>query len=449
MLFRRMKGVHAPHRKHTAGMPAVPMDPPPKSVTIPLSMHIGAPAQPVVKPGDKVFVGQLIAEAGGFVSAPIHASVSGTVKAMTEILQPSGRTCPAIVIENDGQNTLWEGIRPPEIRDYDSFLAAVRASGSVGLGGAGFPTAVKLAVKGKEPEALIINGAECEPYITSDTRTMLDETEQILRGAAMVREYIKPKRVIFAVEANKPECAKKLRAEAPDWMEITVLPSLYPQGGEKVLIYHTIGRVVSEGKLPIDVGAVVLNCTTLAFLCRYAETGIPLIEKVVTVDGGAVAHPANLRVPVGTSMQEVFDACGGFTEEPDRVLYGGPMMGIAVPSTDRPILKSTNAILALTAAETATPDPTPCIRCGNCVLHCPLRLNPQAVALAYARKDVARMAELKVNLCMECGCCSYICPAKRPLVQTNRLAKAQVMAYLKEQKEKKEQEQKKKEAHGA
>ncbi|MBP5209685.1 MAG: electron transport complex subunit RsxC, partial [Clostridia bacterium] len=439
MLFRRMKGVHAPHRKHTADLAAVRMPVPP-TVTIPLSMHIGAPAVPVVKPGDVVKVGQLIAEAGGFVSAPIHSSVSGTVKALDTLPLSNGRTSVAVTIETDGEQTVWEGIKKPDVSDYDGFIAAVRASGAVGLGGAGFPTAVKLAVKGKDLEAVIVNGAECEPYITSDTRTMLDDVDALLDGLSLLDTYLHPRRLIVAVEKNKPECLRRLREAAPARVEIAALPTLYPQGGEKVLIYHTIGRVVPEGKLPIDVGAVVINCTTLAFLSHYVETGMPLVEKCVTVDGGAVREPKNVLAPIGASMQSLFDFCGGFVCDPYKVLYGGPMMGVAVPSTDLPVMKNTNAVLALTEAEAPDREPTPCIRCGNCVSHCPLRLNPQAVASAYKAKDDKALAALKINLCMECGCCSFICPAKRPLVQTNKLAKARLAAYQKAEKDRKEKE---------
>ena len=319
------------------------------------------------------------------------------------------------------------------------FLDAVRESGLVGLGGAGFPTVVKLTVKNLEQvKAVIINGAECEPYITSDTRTMLDRSQEVLEGARLVQHFLQVKRVIFAIEDNKPFCVRTYRKLVKDepGMEVCPLKSLYPQGGEKVLIYNTIGEVVPEGKLPLDVGAIVLNCTTLANIARYCKTGIPLVEKCITVDGSAVAKPKNVIVPIGMRIGDVFEACGGFCEEPKKVLYGGPMMGIAVPDLDQPVLKNTNAILALTEKDAVLPEPTACIRCGRCLRHCPLRLMPSQIESAYNAGNMEKLQELKVNLCMECGCCSYGCPAHRPLVQTNKLAKAKLAAWRKAQSEK-------------
>lgn len=246
------------------------------------------------------------------------------------------------------------------------------------------------------------------------------------------------KRIIFAIEDNKPQCISKFRSltKAQNGMEVQALPAMYPQGGEKVLIYHTIGRIVPEGKLPLDAGAVVLNCTTLAAIARYMETGMPLVSKCVTVDGSAVKEPKNVIVPIGTSMEDVFQFCGGFSQEPKKVLYGGPMMGIAVPDLKQPILKNTNAILAFREEDARLPEPSACIKCGRCVSRCPLRLMPTEIDTALENDDLDTLVALKANLCMECGCCSYICPAHRPLVQTNRMAKAKVMAYLKEKQEK-------------
>ena len=442
MGFKKLHGVHVPHRKNTKDMAAVRMNCP-ASVTIPMAMHIGAPAKPIVKAGDRVQVGQLIAEAGGFVSSPIHASVSGVVKKIDDILSSNGRRTQTIVIEADGLQTPYEGLCPPEVNSLESFLKAVSDSGIVGLGGAGFPTAVKLNVKDlSKIEAVIVNGAECEPYITSDTRTMLDNSDLVMDGARLLREYLQAKRIIFGIESNKASCIslfKKLTANETG-MEVQSLPSMYPQGGEKVLIYHTIGRVVPEGKLPLDAGAIVINCTTLAAIARYIKTGMPLVEKCLTVDGSAVKTPQNVIVPIGTAMQDVFDFCGGFSCEPAKVLYGGPMMGIAVPDLNQPIMKNTNAILAMNREDALPPEPTACIRCGRCVRHCPLKLMPTDIETAFELDRVDSLIELKVNLCMECGCCSYICPARRPLVQTNKLAKAKVIAYLNAQKEQKEKE---------
>ena len=411
--------------------------PAPKTVTIPMSMHIGAPAKPVVKVGDLVKVGTLIAEAGGFVSAPIYASVSGKVTKITEYLQSNGTTVPAVVIESDGEMTPDESIAPPVVDSRDSLLEAIKKSGVVGLGGAGFPTHVKFAVDPDRIEYLIINGAECEPYVTSDTRTMLDRAADMKRALEAMKKYFGIKNIVIGIESNKKEAIasmRKLMQETCEGCTFTVesLPALYPQGGEKVLIYHTVGRVVPVGKLPIDVGCIVVNCTTVAAIGAYLETGMPLVEKCVTVDGGAVKEPKNVVVPIGTALTEVFDFCGGLTETPDKVVYGGPMMGITVPDTSAPILKNTNAILALTKKETKLPKTTPCIRCGSCLNTCPFGLSPAQIARAYDKRDAVALDSLSVNACMECGCCSFVCPANRPLVQTNKLAKQ----FLREEKAK-------------
>ena len=433
-----LHGVHVPHRKNTAKLAPVPMSAP-KSVTIPMSMHIGAPAKPVVKAGDLVQIGTLIAEAGGFVSAPIYASVSGKVTKIAEYLQSNGTTVPAVVIESDGEMTPAEGLIPPVVNSRESLLEAIKQSGVVGLGGAGFPTHVKFAVEPDRIEYLIINGAECEPYITSDTRTMLDRVDDMMTALRAMADHFGIKNVVIGIEANKKEAITSMRMMAAALrnhctVTVKVLPSVYPQGGEKVLIYHTVGRAVPMGKLPIDVGCVVVNCTTLAAIGEYLTTGMPLVQKCVTVDGGAVKEPGNVIVPIGTAMADVFDFCGGLTEAPDKVIYGGPMMGITVPDTTAPILKNTNAILALTKKETKLPKTTNCIRCGACLNTCPFGLAPAEIARAYDKKDAVALDELKVNACMECGCCSFVCPANRPLVQTNKLAKA----FLKEEKAKEE-----------
>ena len=244
--------------------------------------------------------------------------------------------------------------------------------------------------------------------------------------------------MIFAIEDNKPRCIQLYRklTKDEDGMEVCALKSLYPQGGEKVLIYNTIGKIVPEGKLPLDVGAIVLNCTTLANIARYCNTGMPLVEKCITVDASAVAKPKNVIVPIGMKLADVFEQSGGFCQEPKKVLYGGPMMGIAVPDLEQPVLKNTNAVLAMSEADAVLPEPTACIRCGRCIRHCPLRLMPSHIVAAYEAGDMERLAELKVNLCMECGCCSFGCPAHRPLVQTNKLAKAKLAAWHKLQSEK-------------
>lgn len=426
----KLHGIHLPHRKNTADMPAVRMPAPP-CVTIPMAMHIGAPAKPVVKVGDEVKVGSLIGEAGGFVSSPVHSSVSGKVTAVAPIWASNGSEVIAVTIQSDGEMTVDENIAPPVVSDFESFVAAVKESGVVGLGGAGFPTAVKLGVKDLSViDEVIINGAECEPYITSDTRTMIDNAEYVKKGIELLRKYLGVKKFILGIEQNKPNAIREMKKLEGDGVAVKVLPSIYPQGGEKVLIYNCTGKIVPEGKLPIDVGTIVINVTTLAFIAKYIETGMPLVEKTLTVDGGAVKEPKNVIVPIGTPLEAVFDFCGGFVSEPAKVLYGGPMMGISVKSLDSPILKNNNAILAFNEKEAHLPESTACIRCGRCVRACPLSLMPLEFARGYALRDYDLLEERKVNLCMECGCCSYVCPAHRPLVENNKLAKAALRKHL-------------------
>ena len=427
--------VHVPHRKNTAGMPSVRM-PAPKSVLIPLSMHIGAPATPVVGIGDEVKVGTLIAEAGAFVSAPIHSSVSGKVKKIENYLASSGRTCPAILIEADGLQTPDENIAPPKLESLDDFLAAVRASGLVGLGGAGFPASVKFEAERKGGiDTVIINAAECEPYITSDTRTMLDRREDVRAGVELLEKFLRAERILFGIEDNKPDCIDAMCSlfEEDERVEVLPLPSAYPQGGEKILILNATGREVPEGKLPADIGVIVLNVTSLAFLGAYAKTGMPLVEKCLTVDGSAIRHPMNVTVPIGTSIRDVIAFTGGFSEEAGKVLYGGPMMGIAVYSLDDPILKNNNAILALNQKDAKPKKEYPCIHCGKCVSACPMGLQPtlfeHTLTVREADERGARLEAAKVNLCIECGCCSFVCPSARPLVESNRLAKADLRDY--------------------
>ena len=438
----KIKGIRVPHRKHTADSAPVRIEVP-KTVTVPMSMHIGKPAKPVVKRGDEVKVGQLIAEADGFISAPVHSGVSGKVQKIDEMTTAMGFKVPCVVIETDGLQERADTVQPPAVSDLDSFIAAVRASGAVGLGGAGFPTFVKLSVKDlSKLDAVVINAAECEPYITSDTRTMVDRGESVFKGIELLRKYLKVNRFIIGVENNKPDAIKRMQqlAAKAQGVEVRVLPSIYPQGGEKVLVYNTVGKMIPKGGLPLDVGVIVINVTTLAFIADYIETGLPLVEKCVTVDGSAVKEPKNVIAPIGTSVADLIESAGGFKAEPAKVLYGGPMLGIAVPSLEVPILKNTNAIIAMDEKEAAPPKTTPCINCGACLNHCPLRLDPREIARAYKKGEAEDLKTLCVDLCMECGCCSYICPAKRHLVQTNKLAKAMLREYNAKQQAQKEGE---------
>lgn len=428
-----LPGIHVPHRKNTAKQPAVKMDTP-KSVTIPMSMHIGKPAVPTVKVGDIVKVGTKIGEADGKVSSCIYSSISGKVTKLAEYLLSNGAVTTAVVIESDGEMALDEAVAPPVVNTREDLVDAIEKSGIVGLGGAGFPTHVKLDVDPERIEYLVINGAECEPYITSDTVTMLTRAEDMKYALEELSRLMNIKNVVIGIENNKKEAISAMRemASAVRGCSVTVksLPSVYPQGGEKVLVYHTTGRKIALGKLPIDVGCVVLNCTTLAAMGEYLRTGMPLTQKCVTVDGGAVKNPQNVIAPIGTALKDLFEFCGGLKEDPAKIIYGGPMMGITVPNADCSVLKNTNAVLALTKKEARLPKTTACIRCGACINTCPFGLAPARISAAFEKKDAEALKELSVDTCMECGCCSFVCPANRPLVQVNKLSKQ----FLKEVK---------------
>ena len=430
-----LSGIHVPHRKNTIKHPVVKMDGI-SSITVPMLMHIGKPAIPTVRVGDMVKVGTKIGEADGKVSSCIYSGISGKVTKISEYLLSNGAATLAVVIESDGEMAVDEAIKPPIINNQQDLLCAVRESGVVGLGGAGFPTHVKLDVDPSRIEYLVVNGAECEPYITSDTVTMMTRTDDMAYALCCLGKWLGIKNVIIGVENNKKKAISCLRNMAQDIKECTVivkeLPAVYPQGGEKVLVYHTTGRKIPAGKLPIDVGCVVLNCTTLASIGNYLRTGMPLVEKCVTVDGGAVKHPQNVLVPIGTSLGDLLDFCEGFSEQPAKIIYGGPMMGITVPGTAGSVLKNTNAVLALTEKEAALPKTTACIRCGSCVNTCPFGLSPVSIAASYEKKDAEALSSLAVDACMECGCCSFVCPANRPLVQINKLSKQ----FLKEERKK-------------
>lgn len=434
-----LHGVKVPHRKNTANCAAVRITAP-KTVTLLTAMHIGKPAAPVVKVGDHVDVGTLVARQDGFISSPVYSSVSGKVTKIADVLTSAGRHVPAIVIESDGENTVAPEIAPPTVDSKEEFIEAVKQSGLVGLGGAGFPTYVKFMTD-KKIDYLVINGTECEPYITSDTRTMVDDAAEIENAINTIDKYFDIPNYVIGIEDNKKEAIAKMKEVAArnSKLSVKVLPSKYPQGGEKVLVYSTTGRVIKAGTLPADSGCIVINCTTLAFISRYLKTGMPLIEKVVTVAGDAVKEPKNVLAPIGTSLQDMFDFCGGFTSDPVKVLYGGPMMGITVPSLDAPVLKQTNAILALTNKEAKAPEQTACIRCGTCASVCPFGIDPAAIARGYELGNYENLGKYGLEVCMECGCCSFSCPASRPLVQINKMAKPAYKKY-KEDKEKEAQE---------
>ena len=419
-----MNSIPVPLKKNTMDVPSVRMSGV-TSVTIPMQMHIGTPAKPVVKMGDLVQVGTLIAEANGDISSPIHASVSGKVAKIIDYVTASGATVPAVVITSDGEMTPCEGISAPVVNSKQDLLCAIRNSGIVGLGGAGFPTHVKFDVDFDKLEELIINGTECEPYLTSDNHAMIERVADIEVALNAFKKYFGIKRIIIVVGDNKKTAFANMKelASRIEGAEAVTTPSTYSHGSEEAIIYYTTKKVLGADMLPIDLGCLVSNVTTVAAVGAYLQTGMPLVEKLVTVDGGCVAEPKCVYAPIGSSLADLFAFCGEFACEPERVVYGGPMMGVTVPDLSAPVLKNTNAVLALSADDVKAPKETSCIRCGACTNHCPIGLAPAAIEKAYKQRDVEQLQKLMVNSCMECGSCSYLCPARRPLVQTNKLAK--------------------------
>ncbi len=422
-------GTLLPHLKGTAEAETVIM-PPPESVKIPMLQHIGAPAEPVVAVGDKVYVGMLIGKAGGFVSAPVHSSVSGTVSAVAAE-NVNGRSVTYVTVKSDGEQTPDPSIKPFEVKTREDIAAAAAACGLVGLGGAGFPTGVKLNIKDDTKiDTLIINGAECEPYITSDYRECIENYNDVIEGVYLLKEKLGVEKVIICIESNKEKAITKLytiasdKRDTDDTVKLMKLPTSYPQGAEKVIIYSATGRKVPLGKLPSDVGCIVMNITSVAALYRFITTGMPLVSKRITVDGTAVKEPKNLLVPIGTPIKDVLEFAGGVSDTAAEIMMGGPMMGIDVCSTDAVIEKRNNAIIVM--EERTAPDTTPCIHCDRCAGACPMRLYPANVEAALDSKLYDRLENLNVNYCMECGSCAFVCPAHRPLTQSMRLAKAEL-----------------------
>ena len=423
-------GVKVDHQKNTAETEVVRI-PEPQKVVLPMQQHIGAPCTPTVKVGDTVAIGQVIGDSDKFVSAPIHASVSGKVSAIGNVKLPNGAVVQGVTIESDGERRLYDGIEPPKADTKEEFLKAVRASGLVGLGGAGFPTHVKLNVPpDKNVDTLVINAAECEPYITVDYRECIDNSWDILSGIHIIKDMLGIENVIIAVENNKPKVFEVLKRIADsdnysgDHIKLMSLESRYPQGAEKMMVQSATGRKVPPGKLPADVGCIVMNVASVAFVARYIKTGKPLVSRSLTVDGSAIAEPKNVRVPIGTSIADIIDFCGGFKEEPRKIITGGPMMGLSITGTDLPVIKNNNAILAFTEKDAKLMQEGDCIRCGRCAAACPMSLVPTLIERYTKAGDTDALKRIGVNVCMECGSCAYSCPAKKPLVQTMRAAKA-------------------------
>lgn len=415
-------GIHPNDGKSLAKDKAIVTVMPKGDLIYPLSQHIGAPASPIVSVGDHVLKGQKIAEAGGFVSAPIHASVSGTVKAIEPHFNPTGSKVNCIVVENDGeyQEVQYAPAKPLDELTKEEILNLISEAGIVGMGGAGFPTKVKLSPKEPEKiEYVIANCAECEPYITADYRRMLENPEELVSGMKVVLKLFDNAKGIFGVEDNKPDCIAKLKELTKDEprMEVLALKTKYPQGAERQLIFATTGRAINSSMLPADAGCVVDNVETLIGIHHAVIDGRPVIERIVTVSGDGVKEPGNFKVLFGTNQRELVEAAGGFLGEPEKVISGGPMMGFAMFTLDTPITKTSSSILCLTKDEVAANEPSACINCGRCVEVCPSRIIPSRLADFAEHHNEEAFMKWEGLECVECGSCSYVCPAKRQLKQ--------------------------------
>ncbi len=430
-------GVHPEYRKELTASLAITAASIPQKVVIPLHQHTGAPCEPLVKVGDPVKTGQKIGDSEAFVSAPVHASISGTVTAIEPCNHPLGRKVTAIIIESDGRDEWCSELEPVEKVDDlspEEIRALIRSAGIVGLGGAAFPAHVKLSPpEGKAIDTVIINGAECEPYLTADHRLMLEKPDEIVFGLELIMKALGAGRGIIGIEDNKPDALRVMRqaVEGKSDMSVVALKTKYPQGAEKMLIQVTTRRVVPSGGLPLDVGVVNHNVGSAVAITEALKKGKPLIERVVTVTGEGVRRPANLLVRLGTLVSELIDYCGGLKEETSQVITGGPMMGLAQPTTDLPVIKGTSGIVALTSEDAAFYENGSCIRCAACVRTCPINLVPTFIAQAAEHGLYDRAEKLHAADCIECGCCSYICPARIPLTQWIRIAKAEVLARRK------------------
>lgn len=435
-------GVHPPENKFSASKP-IEMLPLPEQVVIPISQHIGAPATPVVAKGDKVLVGQVIAKSTGFVSANIHSSVSGTVASLDPVLDSTGYKRPAITITVEGDEWVPEIDRSSDLRkDFslssEEIIAKVNEAGIVGLGGATFPSHVKLSVpKGKKADVLIINGVECEPYLTSDHRLMLEKADELMVGTLLLKKALGVERALIGIENNKPDAITHLKKVAVGYegIEVYALKVKYPQGGEKQLIKALINREVPSGGLPIDVGTVVHNVGTAFAVYEAVQKNKPLIERVVTITGKKLANTGNFMVRLGTPISKLIEAAGGVPEDTAKVVNGGPMMGKAINTFDAPVTKGTSGVILFPEKESRRGEVQPaCIRCGKCISACAMGLEPYLLIRLAQRKMTEKLEFERVLDCMECGSCSYVCPANLPLLDYIRLGKGDVSAMIRARK---------------
>ena len=425
-------GVHVPEEKNTEGK-AVRLFDSPKTVSIPMSQHIGAPCIPIVKKGDTVDMGQIIGEVKAGLGCPVHASVSGTVIAIEEKRNSMGMAVQNVIIENDGENRISPEVRPYEGSfeelTFEEVVEVVRRAGISGMGGATFPTYTKIQSAKDKVDTLIVNCAECEPYITANHRLLLEEPDTVIGGMKILLRAFGLRVGDIAIEDNKPDAVKLIRekVKGSDFAEVKVLATKYPQGDERQLIYAITGKEIPAGKLPADVGCVVFNAETCASVYRAFVYGMPLIKRIVTVDGDCIADPCSVKCPIGTSYRELIDFCGGCTKEYRYIVNGGPMMGAAQWDIDAPVTKGTSAVLVF--SEKVKPvyeQPSACIRCGRCVRACQMRLMPNYIA-TFSREGKYDLCEqYDVMSCVECGACTYVCPGSVPITQLNRAAKAKI-----------------------
>lgn len=430
-------GIHPNEGKELSENKPVQVLQPKGEMVFPLSQHIGAPAKPLVAAGDQVLVGQKIGEPGGFISACVISSVSGTVKTIEPRMVANGSMVPSVIIDNDGKYQTVEGFgkeRDPKTLSKEEIRTIVKEAGVVGLGGAGFPTHVKLTPKDESKiDTIIVNGAECEPYLTSDYRMMLEEPESIIKGLNIILQLFDNAKGVIGIESNKPEAIKLMTELVKDEPRITVCPlqTKYPQGGERTLIYAITGRKINSTMLPADAGCMVDNVDTVISIYNAVAKGIPLIRRIITVTGDAITNPQNYNVRIGTNYSELIEASGGFKTEPEKVISGGPMMGQALFNFNIPVTKTSSALTCMTNDEVAGNAPSACIRCGRCVKVCPGNIVPQMIMDAAERSDLERFVKLNGMECCECGCCAYICPARRPLTQAFKEMRKEVAASRK------------------
>ncbi len=414
-------------------------------LTYPIRQHIGAPLDILVKKGDRVTVGQKLADKDTYMAVPVHSSVSGTVKDITRTLLPNGTFDEAVVVENDFEYTMCESVKPP-VKDYTilspkEVLWLIREGGLVGLGGAGFPTHVKLAPpEDTKIDILIVNGAECEPFITADHRRMIEDTEDIIEGVKVAMFVLGINKACIGIETNKRDAIVKMKRCIEDkqarGINVIELKPKYPQGAEKQLIKAVTGREVPEGGLPAAAGVVVINIDTCRNIANAVLKGIPVIEKIVTVSGDCVKQPSNFKVPTGVPVSYLFEKAGGFEREPAKIIMGGPMMGTAQYSTDVPVTKTTSSVLALSSADEIYDDGIPCIRCGKCVENCPMHLMPCELNKLALKHDFDGAEKYHITDCIECGVCSYTCPSKENMLANIKIAKFEVISRIKRRQSK-------------